>query len=209
MQTLGCDVGFHSFLRSDERITSLQIPKLTAKTRNFPNALYIRGMNRRQFNLAFTSLGAAPLLPTMAASATVTTPMSSAAAAHYPWAVRYARVQAECSPAHLSRAFQLAPELANELFDHLCHNDILSRPTLTGIAKAVNPTPWDTQFSFGNKTLEKTALSKQHLDWDAHFKSKLPDSVAAQTESTNHSSATSPRDSTTEKAVAKEAKELE
>lgn len=153
-------------------------------------------MNRRQFNIRLSALGTAPLVPLPAAAAPATGTLSGAAAMHYPWAMRYARVHDACSPERLARAFRLAPEVAQEIFIKMQAEGVITVPGLSGLARAADPINWDLQFSSSTAQSTRGALSRRlrkaldHREAGTQEPHERPASAAA----TETESAHSPED---------------
>lgn len=107
-------------------------------------------MNRRQFNFGLVTLATSPALPALPAAATASATAAAPfdiAAMYYPWAVRYARVHGQASPAVLERALQVAPDIARTLCSRLQTRGIVAAPGVGGISKALDPVGFDLQYA--------------------------------------------------------------
>ena len=94
-------------------------------------------LNRRGFLQSLVALGAVPLLPVVpvaAASASATyTPMQML------WATYYAQMNNACSPAQITKALGVSPDVAQNLYRGLLDKGVLTPSLSGGPARARHP----------------------------------------------------------------------
>ncbi len=94
-------------------------------------------MNRRQFTQSLAALAAAPTLP--AGALAKAAPAVHLSQPPYCWAAFIARVHDKASPAMFKRQLGLSDDMAQNVFDTLLRERVITRPNAMGISQTVTP----------------------------------------------------------------------
>lgn len=84
-------------------------------------------------------VGAAGLIPAIPALPMAAAPAVAPSSVQYAWASYYAQVHNAASPARLSAALKVSPQVAQGLMNKLLANGVITAPGSAGISAAVKP----------------------------------------------------------------------
>ena len=116
-------------------------------------------MKRRSFLKSLTAFAAAPLVPAKALFAAPSTAAAATLEQPYLWASFITRVHNKASPDMLVRLLKLEPAVAQDVFQKMLSDQVISPPDAFGISRAVNPFPQFTLSSAPPATAPQAKLS--------------------------------------------------